>query len=160
MDEFSFLETTAEISVAFTGFIGIFLVLAEKEGKFLALEVYAVRLVVLCSISPVFFSVFPLVVHSLGLSGPMLWRISSIFVGFSMIVGLIYLAGRLRLLEHGEGRSLNYGFLLGLLAGVSCLANAIGWPWVPAVGLYLVTVWSIVGIAAGNFVTLLFKRLL
>ena len=160
MDAYSFLETTAEISVAFTGFIGIFLVLAEREGKFLALEVYAVRLVVLCSVSPVFFSVLPLVLGSLGLSGPLLWQISSILVAIAIVMGTIYLAGRLRLLEHGQGRSLNYGFALGLVASLSCLANAIGWPLESAVGLYLVTIWSIIGIAAGNFVELLFKRLL
>jgi hypothetical protein len=160
MDEFSFLETTAEISVAFTGFIGIFLVLAEREGKFLALEVYAVRLVVLCSVSPVFFSAFPLILSSLGVSGPVLWRISSIFVAASLILGALYLVRRLKLLEHGEGRTLNYGFVFGLLAALSCLANLVGWPREPSSGLYLVTVWSIVGVAAGNFVELLFKRLL
>ena len=160
MDAYSLLETTAEISVAFTGFIGIFLVLADREGKFLALEVYAVRLVVLCSVSPVFFSVLPLILGSLGLSGPLLWQISSIFVLLCEVIGVIYLARRIQLLGPGEGTSLNHGFVLGLLAFISCLANAVGWPLESTVGLYLVTVWSIVGIAAGNFVELLFKRLL
>ena len=34
MDEFSFLETTAEISIAFAGFVSIFLVLARRDGSF------------------------------------------------------------------------------------------------------------------------------
>lgn len=52
------------------------------------------------------------------------------------------------------------GFVLGIIASLSCFANASGWPYEPEGGLYLLTVWSIVGIAGGNFVDLLFRRLL
>ena len=54
MEESSLLETTAEVSVAFAGFIGIFLVLAARDGRFPPTESFQIRLIVLCSIAPVF----------------------------------------------------------------------------------------------------------
>jgi hypothetical protein len=50
----SFLETTAEVSVAFAGFIGIFLVLATREGRFPPADAWPIRLIVICSVAPVF----------------------------------------------------------------------------------------------------------
>lgn len=160
MDESSLLETTAEVSVAFTGFIGIFLVLAARDGRFAAVDAFVIRLIVVCSIAPVFFAVLPLVLYALGLAGATLWRVSSAAVGVSWAVIIAYMLGRLRDLEPGEGRSLNYGFVLGIAVLVSCVGNIVGWPWEPAGGPYLVTIWSTVGIAGGNFVELLFRKIL
>jgi hypothetical protein len=158
--ESSLLETTAEVSVAFAGFIGIFLVLAAREGRFPPSDSFQIRLIVICSLAPVFFAALPLILGSLGLSGAMLWRISSGAVGSAGVAITAYLVRQTRSLAPGEGRSLNYGFLLWVVASLSCLANALGWPWAPGGGLYLVTVWSIIGIAGGNFVELLFRKLL
>lgn len=160
MDESSLLGTTAEISVAFAGFIGIFLVLAARDGRFPPAESFQIRLIVICSIAPVFFAALPLVLAALGLSGVALWRTSSVAIGLAGIAIAAYLRRQLLALETGEGRSFNYGTVLALVASTSCIANALGWPWESAGGLYLLTVWSIVGIAAGNFVELLFGKVL
>jgi len=160
MDESSLLETTAEVSVAFTGFIGIFLVLAAREGRFAPGDAFVIRLIVICSIGPVFFSVLPLVLYGLGLSGTPLWRISTTGIALTGVAAIVHLARQLRTLERGEGRALNYGVLLWVIAATSCVTNAVGWPWAPSGGMYLLTVWSIVGIAGGNFVELLFRKIL
>ena len=160
MDEASLLETTAEVSVAFAGFIGIFLVLATRDGRFPPGEAWSIRLIVICSVAPVFYAAVPLVLDSLGLSGTMLWRISSSVTGLTGVAIAAYMVPKLRALPPGEGRDLNYGFLFAVVAILSCLANASGWPWAPSGGLYLLTVWSIVGIAAGNFVELIFRKVL
>jgi len=160
MNESSLLETTAEVSVAFTGFIGLFLVLASRDGRFAPEDSFVIRLIVICSIGPVFFAVLPLVLNGLGLSGSPLWRISSGIVALTGVAALAHLARQLRSLEGGHGRALNYGFVLWIVAAVSCVANAAGWPLAPGGGLYLVTVWAIVGVAGGNFVELLFKKVL
>jgi hypothetical protein len=160
VDESSLLELTAEVSIAITGFISIFLVLAARDGRLLPVDAFTIRIIVICSFGPVFYSVLPLILNSLGLSEAVLWRCSSSAIGFSGIVIAVYMARQLRFLEPGEGRKLNHGFVLGVAASLSCLANAAGWPWEPNGGLYLVTVWSIVGISAGNFVGLLFTKLL
>ena len=160
MDESSILETTAEVSVAFAGFIGIFLVLATRDGRFPAVDSFSIRLIVICSVAPVFYAAVPLVLNSLGVSGAMLWRISSSTIGLAGIAIGAYMLPQLRALPPGEGRDLNYGFVFSVLAVLSCLANALGWPWVPSGGSYLVTVWSIVAVAAGNFVELIFRKVL
>jgi len=160
MNESSLLETTAEVSVAFTGFIGLFLVLASRDGRFAPADSFVIRLIVICSIGPVFFAVLPLVLDGLGLSGSPLWRTSSIIVASAGIAAAAHLARRLRSLEARAGRSLNHGFVLGIVADGSCIANAAGWPWPPNGGVYLLTVWAIVGVAGGNFVELLFRKVL
>ena len=160
MLESSLLELTAEVSIAITGFISIFLALAARDGRLLPVDAFTIRLIVICSFGPVFYAVLPLILNSLGLSGPSLWRSSSSAVVLAGMVIAVYMARQLRFLEPGEGRRINHGFVLGVVAYFSCLANAIGWPWEPSAGLYLVTVWSIVGISAGNFIDLLFNKLL
>jgi hypothetical protein len=160
VDESSVLETTAEISVAFAGFIGIFLVLATRDGRFQPGEAWGIRLIVICSVAPVFAAAVPLILHAFGISGALLWRISSSAIGLSGVAIAPYMARQLRVLPPGEGRSLNPMFWLAVVAVLGCLANALGWPWPPSGGLYLVTVWSVVGIAAGNFVQLIFSKVL
>jgi hypothetical protein len=160
VDESSLLELTAEVSVAITGFISIFLALAARDGRFLPVDAFTIRLIVICSIAPVFYAVLPLILNTLGLAAEVLWRSSSIAIALAGIVLMLYMLGQLRLLEPGEGRKLNYGFLLGVVASMSCIANALGWPWAPSGGLYLITLWSIVAVAVGNFVDLLFRKLL
>jgi len=160
MSEASLLETTAEVSVAFTGFIGIFLVLAARDGRFAAGDAFMIRLIVICSIFPVFFAALPLVLHALGMAGAPLWRLASGVIAVADAVIVAYFVREARRLAPGEGRALNYGFVLWLTATLSCALNLVGWPWAPGGGLYLLTVWSIVGIAGGNFVELLFRKVL
>jgi len=160
VDESSLLELTAEVSIAITGFISIFLVLAARDGRLLPIDAFTIRIIVICSFGPVFYAALPLILNTLGLSGTALWRGSSSAIGVAAIVIAVYMWRQLRFLEPGEGRKINHGFVLGVAAFLSCLANAAGWPWEPNGGLYLVTVWSIVGISAGNFVDLLFSKLL
>ena len=160
MIESSFLETTAEVSVAFTGFIGIFLVLATRDGRFPKGEAWSIRLIVVCSVAPAFFAVVPLILDALGFSGPMLWRISSGAIGLAGVTIVAYMVPVARALPPGVGLDFNYGAVFGLLAVFSCLVNAVGWPWEPSGGVYLVTIWSIIGIAAGNFVGLIFSKVL
>jgi hypothetical protein len=158
--EGSYLETTAEVAVAFTGFISIFLVLATREGRFQPAEAWGIRLIVGCSVAPAFLSALPLVLHALGLSGATLWRVSSGAILLSVMASGPYMARRFRELPPGEGRSLNLMFWLAVLALLSSFANTLGWPWAPSGGLHLVAVWSIIGVAAGNFVALVFSKVL
>jgi hypothetical protein len=160
VDESSLLELTAEVSVAITGFISIFLALAARDGRFQPVDAFTIRLIVICSFAPVFYAVAPLILNSFGVTGGVLWRTSSLTIGLAGIVLALYMARQLRFLGPGEGRKLNYGFVLGCVAFLSCLANALEWPWPASGGLYLVTLWSIVGIAVGNFVELLFRKVL
>ena len=161
--ESSFLETTAEVSVAFAGFIGIFLVLATRDGRFAPLDSISIRAIVLTSVASVFYSAVPLILHSLGVSGDTLWRISSGTIGlFGAAVVTANVVPQLLALPPAErpiARNLA-SVSLAILALLCCLANALGWPWVPSGGLYLLTVWLVIAIAAINFVVLIFRKVL
>ena len=160
VSESSYLEMTAEVAVAFTGFISIFLVLATREGRFRAVEAWGIRLIVGCSVASAFLSALPLVLHALGLSGPTLWRVSSGAILLFAAASGPYMVRRFRELPPGEGRSLNLMFWLAVLALLSAFGNTLGWPWTPSGGPHLVAIWSIIGVAAGNFVGLVFSRVL
>ena len=160
MPESSFLETTAEVSVAFAGFISIFLVLATRDGRFSSADSLRIRVIVLCSVVPVFYAALPLVLNSLGVSGAMLWRISSGTIGLAGAVITAYVVPQRRALSLAERPSTTYGLLLAVVALLCLLANALGWPWAPSGGLYLLAVWLVVAIAGANFVALILRKVL
>ncbi len=160
MIESSFLETTAEVSVAFAGFIGIFLVLATRDGRFPPADSLSIRVIVICSVAPVFYAAVPLVLNSLGVSGATLWRISSGTIGLAGAAITAYLVPQLRALPAAERPSPIYGWLLAVVAIIFCLANAVGWPWPPSGGLYLLAVWLVIAIAGSNFVALILRKVL
>ena len=165
MPESSLLETTAEVAVAFAGFIGIFLVLATRDGRFPPRDALSIRIIVVCSVAPVFYSAVPLVLHSLGVSGATLWRISSGLTGLAGVAIAAHLARKSRALAVAErlpptSLIVLVGWGLGALSILCLAANALGWPWAPSGGLHLLAVWSVVAVAGTNFVVLIFSRVL
>ena len=77
MSDSSLLETTAEIAVAFAGFASIFLVLASRDGRFPPHDAFSIKLIVVVSVASVINAVIPLLLHSLGVPEPAVWRASS-----------------------------------------------------------------------------------
>ena len=126
MEEPSPLEATAEVSIAITGFISIFPVLAARDGRLLPVAAFTIRMIVPCSFGPVFYALLPLILGSFGLVGVALWRSTSMTIGIAALAIVVYMARQLQFLEPGEGRKLNHGFVLGVVASISCFANAAG----------------------------------
>jgi hypothetical protein len=162
VNESSLLETTAEVAVAFAGFIGIFLVLTTRDGRFAPGDSLSIRAIVLASVVPVFYCAVPLVLHSLGVSGAMLWRISSGIIGLAGSAIIAYMVPQLLALSPAERSSFNnlVGSSLAALAFLCSVANTLGWPWAPSGGLFLLAVWLCVAIAGTYFVALIFRRVL
>ncbi len=165
MPESSILETTAEVSVAFAGFIGIFLALATRDGRFPVQDAFSIRVIVLASVAPVFYSVVPLILHSAGLSGSTLWRVSSCIMGLisgSIMAGMVSqlraLPASARLRPTSLLSLVGWGF--SALSFACLAANVVAWPWAPSGAFYLLAVWSIVVVAGTNFVALIFSRVL
>ena len=156
MAEASFLQTTAEVSVAFAGFISIFLVLATRNGRFSPEDSLSIRLIVISSVAPVFYAALPLILGSLGVFGVDLWRISSILVGLAGVGITAYFLPQLLALSSGE----SLGLMLAVVSLLCLFANAVGWPWPPSGGLYLLAIWLVVALAGGYFVALIFRRVL
>ena len=165
MSESSLLETTAEVAVAFAGFIGVFLVLARRDGRFPADDSLTIRVIVAGSVGAVFYSALPLVLHALGVSGASLWRISSATTGLISAAVTAYMIPHLRaipLAERYPSISLRnlVPWVLAALMFICHLGNVLAWPWAPSGGVYLLAVWSTVAIAGTSFIVLIFRKVL
>lgn len=163
MLETTLLETTAEVSIALTGFVGIFLVLTSRDEKFQAKDVVAIRSIVTTSISPVFYSVFPILAGSLGLSEPLLWRVSSglvVLVSTSVWASIMISIQRWPIEERkpDSGLLAVSSWVCGFLALICHMVNLLAWPLPASAGVYLLGVWFVILIAALYFVDLIFRR--
>jgi hypothetical protein len=163
--EASVLETTAEVAVAFAGFIGIVLILASRDDRFPVRDSLQIRVIVVSSVTPVFYAAVPLVLFFLGVSGSVLWRTSS---GLAAVAGATltaHLVPQLRVVPPAERPSMKspnsvIAWALTVIAMACWLANALAWPWVPSGGMHLLAVWSVLGIAGVNFVALIYRKVL
>jgi hypothetical protein len=159
------LETTAEISITLAGFVGIFLALASKDEKFQTTDVVSIISIVTCSMSPVFYAVFPIIAATLGLHEPLLWQISSgvvVIASTAIWISVIISIRRWRIEERTpDSRVLIVsGWVCGFLALICHVVNLVAWPWAASAGVYLLGVWLIILIAALYFVNLIFSRVM
>ena len=162
MDEFSFLETTAEISIAFAGFVSIFLVLARRDGSFSPDYALTIRSILMSSIICLGASAAPLILASLGSSGPALWRSASVGVLAAFLGLTFYMSvNRRKLPSEQRGTAFaRVGWSLATLAILVLAANTLGRPIAPNPGLYLLSLWLVLGIASTNFLDLVFRGVL
>ena len=162
MDPFSFLETTAEISITFAGFISIFLVLARRDGSFHPAVALPIRLILITSVASLFFAALPLVLAGLGVSGAALWRFPSVvFVLVGTGATFFVVSNRRRLPSTQQTATFAWvGHSLNALSLVASVANMLGWPLPPNAGVYLASVWLLLGVSCVNFLGLVFGRVL
>jgi hypothetical protein len=164
VNDLAFLGATAEIAVAVAGFISIFLALASRSERFSAAEALGIRVIVLCSVWPVFFAALPFLLSGLGISGAALWRACSALCGSVGLIASVAMIPHAREVSRlGLLPSTAQGLVSWSLTTSSLLAhaaNALGWPLPPGGGLYLLGVWLVVGNAALSFVSLVFDRVL
>jgi hypothetical protein len=162
LDYFSFLETTAEISIAIAGFVSVFLVLARRDGSFPPEHALTIRSNLLSSVGCLFFAATPLVFAGLGVAGPALWRFSSAVFLFAQGGIAFYMAvNRRKLPSHVQGTVFaRIAWGLATLTLIGLVSNVAGWPRSPNAGVYLLTVWFTLGIASVNFLDLVFRGVL
>ena len=165
MQYMSLLETTAEVSIALAGFVGIFLALSSRDGKLQAPDVVAIRSIVSCSISPVFYAVIPILLFTFGVGEPELWRVSSGIVIILAVANWWGVLHSLRDLPSGERKPRSrFVSVSGPICGVVALGchaiNFASWPFTASAGIYLLAVWLIILIAAIYFVSMIFNRVL
>jgi hypothetical protein len=159
------LALLAELGAAFAGFIAIFLIFARREGRFSPADSLRVRSIILASFSAVFLSLVPLVLHHAGFSDVALWRVAS---SVALIAGL--LAGgvvarkqfALSPADRAEIGAIHSAITWGLFA-IAALLLVSNVFWIispPSAWPFLASLVCILGIAASNFVTIAFQRLL
>ncbi|MEM7097971.1 MAG: hypothetical protein AAF541_06905 [Pseudomonadota bacterium] len=154
MDEFSFLETTAEIAIAFTGFISVFFILARQTGSFHPRIAMSIRVVLIAGITCPFLSALPLILVDLEVEPTAVWRISS---GATLALGLTmstYLFKNRNRFAGAPAIQLIFANVLNFFSLILPLANVIGFPSEPNSALHLASIWLILGIASINFVGL------
>ena len=163
MEQASLLETTAEVAIAFAGFISIFLVLARRDGTFTSGVALRIRVIVLSSVACVFFAAFPLLMSAAGLSSMLLWRFSSL-VSLLACLGItahvLHLVRQLPVKRPVRSPTVWAPHTLNWLAVLLLLSNVVGWPMEPSAGPYVISVWLILGVSAVSFVVLVFQRVL
>ena len=152
----------AELGAAFAGFIAIFLIFARREGRFSPADSLRIRSIILASFAAVFLSLVPLVLRHAGFSDVALWRAASTV---ALIGGLV--AGGVVARKHVALSSLDRADVgavhsvitwgLFLVAAILLVSNAF---WIVSAWPYLASLVCILGIAASNFVTIAFQRLL
>ena len=98
----SLLETTAEVSVAFMGFVGIFLILSSREQRFSGDEALMIKALVILSVTPVFSAPLPMILNALGLTELHAWRAASGVLGFVGSAATVYMV-RDTIRVHQEG---------------------------------------------------------
>ncbi len=155
----------AELGAAFAGFIAIFLIFARRDGRFSPADSLRIRSIILASFCVVFYSLVPLVLFRAGLSGVTLWRVAS---AVALVAGLAAggVVARKNLALSKADRAavgrLHSMITWGLfaIAAVLFAANALGLAAPPTAWPYLASLVCALGIAATNFVTIAFQRLL
>ena len=162
MDPFSFLETTAEIAITFAGFVSLFVVLARRDGSFSPDVALTIRLILLSSISSLFFAALALILAAVGLTAPELWRLASaVFLLVASGIGYFGISNLRRLPPEDQNTIFAWvGHSLGGIAALAAVANTVGWPFPPSPGIYLVSVWLMLGIASLNLLNLVFRHVL
>ena len=165
MEESSLLETTAEVAVAFAGFIGIVLVLASREGRFPGRDSLQIRVIVAASVTPIFYAVTPLLLDHLHVATDVIWRASSGFAGLAGLAITAFLIPQMRSVaptERPPMTSVNSltAWMLTICALLCHLLNVLAWPWPSSGGLYLLGVWLVLAVAGTNFVSLIFRKVL
>ena len=162
MDQFSFLETTAEISITFAGFVNIFVVLARRDGSFSPEFALTIRSILMSSITCLFSAALPLILAALGVSGSPLWRlVSTAFLVTGCGIGFYMVTNRRRLPAAQQGTVFaRIAWSLFALIMLALVANIAGWPLPPNAGVYLVSIWLLLGISSSNFLDLVFRGLL
>ena len=165
MDASNELALFAELGAAFAGFIAIFLIFARREGRFSPADSLRIESIILASFSAVFFSLVPLVLGSAGVSSTALWRASSLIaLAVGLVTGGLVAVKQVRLSpEDQEEVSLEHSVItwgLFAIAAVLFSANAFGWVVEPSAWPYLASLFCALGIAAMNFVSIAFRRLL
>lgn len=159
------LILTAELGVAFAGFLAIFLIFARREGRFSPSDSLRVRSIVVSSFSAVFLALLPLAINLFGMREVPLWRTSSVVALAVGAFASIHIGLRQLALTPEERAAVGFvhskvAWGLVFVIGALLISNIVGLFGGPSAALYIAALVCSLGIATSNFVTIAFQRLL
>lgn len=128
MEESPILLTLTQITVAFVGFSAIIATFQFKEGYTIKKsEAIDLQLIVATGLVGTFFSLFPLMLSSFGLSDSLVWAISSATGSINYLLFIYYLSRNVKLSKFRRKKSkmiVFIYFLIGFLILILNLLNA------------------------------------
>lgn len=155
------LLTIAEFSLALAGFSAVVLVLARRGGEIDEAAAYIVRFMILNAVGAGFLALLPSLVVALGASEPLVWRLSSAVYVVSVVLLTLPLAISQAIEVRGLlARGLSSAFwTLSAAAHLVQLSNAVGFPFAPSFGGFLLGLMLLLGLAGIQFVVVVFRLL-
>lgn len=163
--ESSLLETTAQVSISLAGFVGVFLVLARRDGAFSPADAFLIRVLILCCIPPVFYSVLPLLLTGFGFSAGQVWTASSSIAAIAIGFISLHVIAAQRSLHVEDRQHLPFwqsllSYLLVTAGLLAQAANAVHWPLPASGALYASSIWLILLVGGMTFTLLILRRVL
>ena len=157
------LSTVAELALGLTGFTGVLVVLGRQPGRFSPAESFRLAVLLVGSLSALFMSLIPLVLHDFGLAGVHLWRVSSGLMATSLLCSSAFLARPIARFRASESEAYSVWVLASLTCGAVLvfavqLINVTGLIWPTGQGPYSFGLFFLLAGAVVQFVRILFVR--
>jgi hypothetical protein len=165
MQEAYALSIIAEVGAAFMGFIVIFTVLSRRDGKLSEPDSLRARALMNAAVFVTLLALSPIAVYELGVTEDKLWRIQNWAAAFFIVVIMVFQ----RLSEHRAEASWlkEVGVLTVGVAWVVVLGSMIVFVvgglelfGLPASGLYLLGLITMLSMASLMFLSIVTQRLL
>ena len=163
MSEQETLTSIVEFSIALAGFSGIVVALGKQAGRWDPADRFRMLNILIIAFGAAFMAYVPMGLAHAGLSGSLLWRLSSGMLASFLTIILVFAILRMRS-QPAEIRRLLNPTLRRLLVGgtafvvLTQLANIVGLGFQPCFVLYFAAlVWLLIA-AALQFIRILFVR--
>ena len=158
------LPVLAEVSVAFAGFISIFLIFARRDGRFEKHDSLRVEAIFTASFMAVFMALAPLALSHSDMSAETIFRITSGMAAVGVAVVLTSVGVRQFALPAESRKKIGlinnlYAWPVGIFSVASLASIAFGINPAPAELLYNVIIVLMLGICTSNFVTIAKQKL-
>jgi len=153
----------AELSLGLAGFTGVLVVLGRQPGRFSPSEAFRLAVLLVGSLSALFLSLAPLVLHDFGVSGAALWRVSSALMAITVLCSGVLLSGPAQRFRAGRSEAYSAWVLAGLLSGAVVVfivqaLNLLGALWAPGPGAFSLGLVYLLAGGVVQFVRILFVR--
>ena len=157
------LSTVAELALGLAGFTGVLVVLGRQPGRFSPAEGLRLAVLLVGSLSALFLSLVPLVLHDFGVSGAHLWRVSSGLMAISVVCSGAFLAKPVARFRVSKSEAYSPWVLGSLTSGAVIILivqviNLTGLLWPTGPGAYSLGLFFFLAGGVVQFVRILFVR--
>jgi hypothetical protein len=134
----TYLYTLATVSITFVGFSTLFILIRQALGKTMSkFDILLTKNFLQLGFMVAFGGLLAPLLILLRVGEINVWRIASVISAVpAFIFALTYSRRRAAAVSTTVPKEVWFDVSAVFVAGTILLANAIGWPWVPGVGLY------------------------